>query len=103
MKTSQILGAIVLSVLGVAGLLHAVREGNVVVANALGASVVETPALREFLPRLSEALLGETLLLPSVESTWLGTRAALAAQRFAGKLGDRAVYPGAALRNMALG
>jgi uncharacterized circularly permuted ATP-grasp superfamily protein/uncharacterized alpha-E superfamily protein len=66
------------SVLGAAGLLQAVREGNVVIANALGASVVETPALREFLPALAEALLGETLLLPSVESSWLGSRQAMA-------------------------
>lgn len=60
------------SVLGVAGLLQAVRAGTVVVANALGASVAETPALRPFLPALSEKLLGEPLAMPSVETQWLG-------------------------------
>lgn len=60
------------SVLGVAGLLQAVRAGNVTVANALGSSVAEAPALRAFLPGLAQHLLGETLAIPSVDSFWLG-------------------------------
>jgi uncharacterized circularly permuted ATP-grasp superfamily protein/uncharacterized alpha-E superfamily protein len=60
------------SVLGVAGLLQAVRAGTVVVANALGSSVAETPALRPFLPTLAEKLLGEPLALPSIDTQWLG-------------------------------
>jgi uncharacterized circularly permuted ATP-grasp superfamily protein/uncharacterized alpha-E superfamily protein len=60
------------SVLGVAGLLQAVRAGTVTIANALGASVAEAPALRAFLPGLAQHLLGETLAIPSVDSFWLG-------------------------------
>lgn len=66
------------SVLGAAGLLQTVRSGNVVVVNALGSSVAETPALRPFLPRVAEALLGETLALPSLETEWLGMPSAAA-------------------------
>src|SRR6201996_7237264 len=54
------------SFLGVAGLVEAVRAGNVVVANALGSGVVETPSLMPFLPGLSNRFLGERLRLPSV-------------------------------------
>ncbi|HTY67264.1 MAG TPA: circularly permuted type 2 ATP-grasp protein [Alphaproteobacteria bacterium] len=79
------------SVLGVAGLLQAVRAGTVVVANALGASVAETPALRPFLPRLCEKLLGEALALPSPDTQWLG--AAPAADPLAGLPPDAALRP----------
>lgn len=65
------------SVLGVAGLLQAVRAGTVAVVNALGTGVAETPALRPFLPQLAQALLGETLVLPSVDTMWLGAAGAL--------------------------
>ncbi|MBM4362105.1 MAG: circularly permuted type 2 ATP-grasp protein, partial [Deltaproteobacteria bacterium] len=65
------------STLGVAGLSEAVRAGNVAVANALGAGVVESPALLAFLPRLCRELLGEDLALPSVPTTWCGDPAAL--------------------------
>jgi uncharacterized circularly permuted ATP-grasp superfamily protein/uncharacterized alpha-E superfamily protein len=60
------------SSLGVAGLVHAVRAGNVAVANALGSGIVETPALLAFLPKLCRELLGEDLLLPSVPTYWCG-------------------------------
>lgn len=60
------------SFLGVPGLVHAVRSGNVAVANALGTGLLETPALAAFLPRLSRALLGEDLLLESVATWWCG-------------------------------
>src|SRR5207244_4203603 len=80
------------SVLGVAGLLQAVRAGTVVVVNALGTGVAETPALRPFLPHLAQALLGETLELPSVETAWLGTPGALDA------LDDAVIKPAFATR-----
>ena len=54
------------SFLGVAGLVDAVRAGNVVVANALGSGVIETAAILPFLPALCRHLLGEELQLPSV-------------------------------------
>ncbi|VXB44874.1 conserved hypothetical protein [Pseudomonas sp. 8AS] len=60
------------SALGVPGLLEAVRQGNVLVANALGSGVLESPGLPGFLPAISEQLLGEELLLPSIASWWCG-------------------------------
>ncbi len=60
------------SLLGVPGLVHAVRSGNVVVANALGSGAVETPAIMPFLPALARNLLGESLLMPSVATWWCG-------------------------------
>jgi uncharacterized circularly permuted ATP-grasp superfamily protein/uncharacterized alpha-E superfamily protein len=65
------------SSLGVAGLVDAVRAGNVAVANALGSGLVETPALLAFLPGLCRALLGEELALPSVATWWCGQEEAL--------------------------
>jgi len=60
------------SLLGVPGLLQAVRDGTVAVANAIGTGVLQTPALIPFLPGLCRALLGEELKLPSVETWWCG-------------------------------
>jgi uncharacterized circularly permuted ATP-grasp superfamily protein/uncharacterized alpha-E superfamily protein len=60
------------SFLGVPGLTHAVRSGNVAVANALGAGVLETPALLGYLPALCRELLGEDLKLQSVPTYWCG-------------------------------
>jgi uncharacterized circularly permuted ATP-grasp superfamily protein/uncharacterized alpha-E superfamily protein len=58
---------------GVPGLLQAVRAGKVAVVNALGSSVVETPALMPYLPALCERLLQQELQLQSVETCWSGT------------------------------
>ena len=44
------------SALGVPGLVDVIRAGNVVVANALGGGVVESPALDAYLPNVSRAL-----------------------------------------------
>ena len=53
-----------------------VRDGKVVIANALGSGVVEARALLSFLPALSPAILGCDLALPNVATWWLGqTRA----------------------------
>ncbi len=60
------------SFLGVAGLVEAVRAGNVVVANALGSGLIESPAFMPFLPHLCRQLLGERLKLPSVATWWCG-------------------------------
>jgi len=65
------------STLGVAGLISAARAGNVVIANALGSGVLESPALTGFLPAICQALLGEPLALPSVASWWCGEAPAL--------------------------
>jgi uncharacterized circularly permuted ATP-grasp superfamily protein/uncharacterized alpha-E superfamily protein len=60
------------SFLGVAGLVEAVRAGNVVVANSLGSGLIESSAFMPFLPRLCRRLLGEPLKLPSVATWWCG-------------------------------
>ncbi len=60
------------SLLGVPGLVQAVRTGNVFVANSLGSGLVETSALSAFLPALCRYLLGEHLLMPSVATWWCG-------------------------------
>ncbi len=65
------------SALGVPGLLHAVRAGNVLLANALGSGVLETGALAGFLPAVSEQLFGEKLLMPSIATWWCGEAPAL--------------------------
>jgi uncharacterized circularly permuted ATP-grasp superfamily protein/uncharacterized alpha-E superfamily protein len=62
------------SILGVPGLVEAVRAGNVVVANALGSGLVQSPAFMSFLPGLCEHLLGKKLQLPSVATWWSGQK-----------------------------
>ena len=57
---------------GVPGLMQALRHGHVAMANWPGAEIADNPALNSFLPALSEHLLGEPLLLPSVASWWCG-------------------------------
>ncbi len=46
------------SALGVAGLLQAVRAGNVAILNLPGSALIETPAFAPFLPALARKLLG---------------------------------------------
>lgn len=60
------------SALGVAGLVQAVRQGNVHIANGLGSGVVEARALMGFLPALAAQLAGEELILPNVATWWCG-------------------------------
>ncbi|MCH1502586.1 MAG: circularly permuted type 2 ATP-grasp protein [Verrucomicrobiales bacterium] len=65
------------SMLGVPGLLEAVRCGNVIVANPLGTGVLENPGLMAFLPSLCRKLLGEELQMPSAGTWWCGQEKAL--------------------------
>jgi uncharacterized circularly permuted ATP-grasp superfamily protein/uncharacterized alpha-E superfamily protein len=58
--------------LGVPGLVEAARLGGVSILNTLGSGLLENPGLLPYLPRLSEHLLGEQLLLPSVPTWWCG-------------------------------
>jgi uncharacterized circularly permuted ATP-grasp superfamily protein/uncharacterized alpha-E superfamily protein len=60
------------SMLGAPGMVEAVRAGHLVIANALGSSLVQSPAFMAFLPGLCEHLLGEELKLPSVATWWCG-------------------------------
>lgn len=64
------------SILGVPGLVEAIRAGNVAVANALGSGLVQSPAFMAFLPGLCKHILGEPLKLPSVATWWCGQKAA---------------------------
>jgi uncharacterized circularly permuted ATP-grasp superfamily protein/uncharacterized alpha-E superfamily protein len=64
------------SILGVPGLVEAVRAGNVTLANALGTGLVQSPAFMPFLPGLCQHILGEELKLPSVATWWCGQKAA---------------------------
>ncbi|WP_397450173.1 circularly permuted type 2 ATP-grasp protein [Pseudomonas sp. NA-150] len=66
------------SALGVPGLLEAVRRGRVLVANALGSGVLESPGLLGFLPKINQHLFGEELILPSVATWWCGEPPVLA-------------------------
>ncbi len=65
------------SLLGVPGLLNAVRAGSVTLANALGSGLVECAALNAFLPGLCRKVFGEELLMPSVATWWCGEKDAL--------------------------
>jgi uncharacterized circularly permuted ATP-grasp superfamily protein/uncharacterized alpha-E superfamily protein len=58
--------------LGVPGLLQAVRDGKVVIVNALGAGLVEARAMLAFLPALAPHVLGTELAIPNVATWWLG-------------------------------
>ena len=57
---------------GVAGLLHSVREGGVVVVNPFGVAAVENPAFNAWLPELCEFLLNEKIELLGTPTYWLG-------------------------------
>src|ERR1700722_6684683 len=65
------------SYLGVAGLVEAVRAGNVTVANALGSGLIETSAFMPFFAGLSRRMLGEDLKLPMAATWWCGQPEAL--------------------------
>jgi uncharacterized circularly permuted ATP-grasp superfamily protein/uncharacterized alpha-E superfamily protein len=58
------------STIGVPGLVQAWRAGRVLLANALGTSVLESPALQPCLPVLCQALLHEPLALESADAVW---------------------------------
>jgi uncharacterized circularly permuted ATP-grasp superfamily protein/uncharacterized alpha-E superfamily protein len=58
--------------LGIPGLLRAVRGGTVVMANSLGAGLVESASLIEFIPAVGRAVLGRELALPAGHSWWCG-------------------------------
>ncbi|RYE03668.1 MAG: hypothetical protein EOP61_03700 [Sphingomonadales bacterium] len=59
------------STIGVPGVVDAMAAGNVVIANAPGAGLLEAPAFHAFLPRLSKVL-GEPLRLPNIATWWCG-------------------------------
>ncbi len=56
------------SLLGAAGLFHAYRAGNVVLANAPGTGVADDKALYAYVPRIIRYFLGEEPILDNVET-----------------------------------
>ncbi len=58
------------SILGISGLLGAVRAGNVTVCNSVGSGLLEVAALSAVLPAVARRLLGEELLLSSTPTRW---------------------------------
>ncbi|MDB5543144.1 MAG: hypothetical protein JWO64_293 [Hyphomicrobiales bacterium] len=58
--------------LGVPGLMQAIRNGTVTVANMPGSGLIESRALMGFLPALSRRLLGEDLRMPNIATWWCG-------------------------------
>ncbi len=91
------------SMLGVPGLMQAVRSGNVTIANALGSGLMESAAPAGFLPGLSRHLLGEELKLPTIATWWCGQSEALkfVTENLA-KLVIKPVFPGSR-RNAVFG
>lgn len=65
------------STLGIPGLVEAVHNGNVALANPLGSGAAEAPAIEAFLPGLCRRLMGQDLMLPSVPTWWCGESRAL--------------------------
>ncbi|MCI4663100.1 MAG: circularly permuted type 2 ATP-grasp protein [Neomegalonema sp.] len=60
---------------GPAGLVRAVKANAGLVANGLGASVIENRGLSPFLRAIAGCLLGEELVAPDSPRLWLGQRA----------------------------
>lgn len=60
------------SLIGIPGLVNAVRQGNLSVANSLGSGFIETTAMHAFLPWFARSFLGENLEIPSVATWWCG-------------------------------
>ena len=86
------------STLGIPGLVQAWRAGHVLVANAFGMSVLESPALLGFLPPICERLFGEALETPSIATWWCGEAAALDDARR--RLAEGVIKPAFADRSM---
>ncbi|WP_288411962.1 circularly permuted type 2 ATP-grasp protein [uncultured Sphingomonas sp.] len=66
------------STIGVPGLVDAMAAGNVVIANAPGVGVLESPAFAAFLPALGQRLLSRAPSLSSIGTWWCGDPAARA-------------------------
>ena len=58
--------------LGVPGLMQAIRNGAVTVANMPGSGLIESRALLGFMPALCRRLLGEDLAMPNIATWWCG-------------------------------
>ncbi|MGJ3244444.1 MAG: circularly permuted type 2 ATP-grasp protein [Opitutales bacterium] len=56
------------SMLGVPGLVNAVRAGNVTLANSIGTGVADDKVMYYFVPRMIQFYLGEEPILPNVDT-----------------------------------
>lgn len=56
------------SLLGVSGLMRAVRKGNVTLANAVGTGIADDKAVYAYVPRIIRYYLDEDPILPNVET-----------------------------------
>ena len=61
------------SMLGIPGLLHAFRRGNVAIANAPGSGVADNKAIYPWVPDIIRFYLDEDNILPQVH-TWIGRK-----------------------------
>lgn len=60
------------SLIGIPGLLEVVRSGRVVVANPIGSSFLENPALYRYLPAIGRHLQGREPRLNTAKTWWCG-------------------------------
>ena len=60
------------STLGVPGLAHCIRKGTVAVVNGIGSQLADDRSLLPLAPKIIRHYLGETPILPSVPTFWLG-------------------------------
>ena len=58
--------------LGIAGLMNAFRNGQVMMFNAPGLGFLQSPAWMGFMTPLSQQCLGQELILPSLPTWWCG-------------------------------
>lgn len=63
---------------GVTGLVQALRARQCAVANALGSSLLETPAIMAYLPQIARSWLGTELEIESARTWWCGDPKSLA-------------------------
>jgi uncharacterized circularly permuted ATP-grasp superfamily protein/uncharacterized alpha-E superfamily protein len=94
--------------LGVTGLVQSVRDAKVVIANSLGAGLIEARSMLAFLPALAPALIGSELAISNVATWWLGSAAVR--REMAGKLDTMVIasafsdnLPGSRIGAAALG
>jgi uncharacterized circularly permuted ATP-grasp superfamily protein/uncharacterized alpha-E superfamily protein len=86
------------SMLGVPGLVQAVRSGHVSIANALGSGLAESPAYEAFLPGLCRKLLDEDLKMPTVATWWCGQKGPLShVEAHLNELVVKPTFPGAGI------
>ncbi len=63
------------SMMGVAGLVHAVRAGTVAILNPLGTGLAESPVFKAFIHGICRHFTNSDLLLPSIAAWWGGQTA----------------------------